>query len=67
MQARDNRYILRLWWDGERDDQWRASLRDIDSEDVINFASVEQLVVYLGTLTRLLSEDGFESKRARNN
>jgi len=61
MQARDNRYILRLWWDGERDDQWRASLRDIEGEDVINFASVEQLVTYLATLTRLLSEEALES------
>ena len=61
MQGRDNRYILRLWWDGNQGDQWRASLRDLDSDDTVNFATVEQLVGFLAALTEERVEEPLEN------
>jgi hypothetical protein len=40
-------YVLRLWRDGPRHEDWRASLKDIDSKEVSHFKSLEALVNYL--------------------
>jgi hypothetical protein len=40
-------YLLRLWRDGPRVEDWRASLKDISSKEVTHFASLEVLASYL--------------------
>lgn len=42
-------YVLRLWRDGERAEDWRASLKDIESKEVRNFGSLEALVKFLAS------------------
>lgn len=40
-------YLLRMWRDGERQDDWRASLTNVHTRDRINFASLEALQDFL--------------------
>jgi hypothetical protein len=40
-------YLLRLWRDGPRVEDWRASLKDISSKEVMHFASLEALARHL--------------------
>jgi hypothetical protein len=40
-------YLLRLWWEGEEEAGWRASLHDPHSGERLGFASVEELFGFL--------------------
>lgn len=51
MAAREERYLLKLWCDGSKSDDWRASLRDLLSEDTWHFGNVEQLMSHLAAIT----------------
>ena len=48
--GKDNRYLLRLWCDGAGGDEWRASLRELNGQESWKFASIADLVRFLGSL-----------------
>jgi hypothetical protein len=40
-------YMLRLWWDGAEEGEWRASLEDPHTGERTGFASPEALLAFL--------------------
>ena len=40
-------YTLRLWRDGERAEDWRASLKDLSTKEEQKFPSLEALCTHL--------------------
>lgn len=60
MAAREERYLLKLWCDGSESDDWRASLRDLLSEDTWHFGTVDQLMSHLAAITESDVESGHE-------
>jgi hypothetical protein len=44
-------YTLRLWRDGERPEDWRASLKDLSTKEERRFGSLEALSQFLVALS----------------
>lgn len=51
MQGSDNRYLLRLWSDGSGSHAWRASLKDLRSDESWHFGTIQQLLAHLKELS----------------
>lgn len=60
MAGREERYLLKLWCDGSKSDDWRASLRDLLSEDTWHFGTVDQLMSHLAAITQSDVESGHD-------
>lgn len=60
MAAREERYLLKLWCDGSKSDDWRASLRDLLSEDTWHFGTVDQLMKHLAAITQADVDSGHD-------
>ena len=43
----DRRYLLRLWRDGQSEEAWRASLKDVSTGQETHFKSLDVLVKHL--------------------
>lgn len=41
-------YLLRLWRDGERPEDWRASLEDLRTKERVMFVTLVSLLDFLG-------------------
>jgi len=54
----DNRYLLRVWRDGQADRAWRATLRDVRDGSVRSFLGLDELVDFLETAPRDTSGAG---------
>ena len=51
-------YVLRLWNShSEEGATWRASLQDVQTDERVSFASIEELIDYLWTLAADAGED----------
>ena len=47
MRDFDASYLLRVWRDDHDDEAWRASLRNLRSQEVRNFQTLAQLAVHI--------------------
>lgn len=47
----DALYLLRIWRDGAHIEDWRASLENVRTRDLVNFASVDLLQSFLDQRT----------------
>jgi hypothetical protein len=47
MRDFDGSYLLRVWRDGRGDDAWRASLRDLRSQETTTFHTLAALAEHL--------------------
>lgn len=57
MRDFDASYLLRLWRDGRGDDAWRASLRDLRSQETATFHTLADLAEHLATFGARHQED----------